>query len=100
MLFRSLEITIKPKRMRNIKGVAKEIIDNIDEQHESIMLKGKEEAADLLTEFYLSNKGQVNTNLYRSTNEDLALEMATCYIKMKPIIVECFDNMFGDELTI
>ncbi|WP_312759559.1 protein rexA [Pantoea brenneri] len=99
-LLEGIEITIKPKRMRNIKGFAKEIIDNIDEQHESILLKGKEEAADLLTEFYLSNKGQISANLYRSTNEDLALEMATCYIRMKPIIVECFANMFGDELTI
>ena len=99
-LLEGIEITIKPKRMRNIKGVAKEIIDNIDEHHESILLKGKEEAADLLTEFYLSNKGQISASLYRSSNEDLASEMVTCYTRMKPIIVQCFSDMFGSKLSV
>lgn len=99
-LLEGLEITIKPKRLRNIKGVAKDIISNIDEQHESILLKGREESADMLTDFYLSNKGQISSNLHRSKNEDLALEMTTCYIKMKPIIVQCLKDTFGDDLTI
>lgn len=98
-LLEGIEITIKPKRMRNIKKVAKDIINNIDEQHESILLKGKEESADMLTDFYLSNKGQLCSNLNRSKTEDLAQEMATCYIKMRPTIVQSMKDTFGEELT-
>lgn len=98
-LLEGLEITVKPKRLRNIKNLAKDIINNADEEHGSILLKGKEEAADILTEFYLSSKGHVGANLYKASNEDLALEMATCFIRMKPIILESYKKMFGDDLA-
>lgn len=98
-LLEGLEITVKPKRLKNIKSLATEIIKNVDEQHESILLKGKEEAADLLTDFYLSSKGQIGANLYKSSNDEIASEMSNCYIKMKPIIAESYNKMFGDELS-
>lgn len=98
-LLEGLEITVKPKRLRNIKSLATGIIKNVDEQHESILLKGKEEAADLLTDFYLSSKGHIGANLYKSSNDEIASEMSTCYIKMKPIIAESYNKMFGDELS-
>ncbi|ENJ7897434.1 TPA: protein rexA [Escherichia coli] len=99
-LLEGLEITVKPKRLRNIKSVAKGIISNVDEQHESIHLKGKEQAADILTEYYLSDKGHIGANIYKSSNEDIASEMSTCYLRMKLIIMESYKRTFGDELPL
>lgn len=99
-LLEGLEITVKPKRLRNIKSVAKGIISNVDEQHESIHLKGKEQAADILTEYYLSDKGHIGANIYKSSNEDIASEMSTCYLRMKLIIMESYNRTFGDELPL
>lgn len=97
-LLDGIEITLKPKRARNIRDMAKELIKNADDSHSDILIKGKEQAADLLTEYYLSNKGHLAANLYKSTNEDIAEEMETCFIRMKSVIMKSYNDAFDSEL--
>lgn len=97
-LLEGVEIILKPKRSRNIRDMAKELIKNADDSHSDILIKGKEQAADLLTEYYLSSKGHLAANLYKSTNEDIAEEMETCFIRMKPVIIKSFKDAFDGEL--
>jgi hypothetical protein len=52
-----IEITLKPKRVRNIRDMAKEPIKNADDSHSDILIKGKEQAADLLTNITCLIKG-------------------------------------------
>ncbi len=97
-LLDGVEITLKPKRARNIQDMAKELIKNADDNHSDILIKGKEQAADLLTEYYLSNKGHLAANLYKSDNEDIAEEMETCFIRMKSVIMKSYNDAFDGEL--
>lgn len=97
-LLEGIEITIKPKRTRNISEMAKQLIANADENHSDILIKGREQAADLLTDYYLSNKGHLSANLYKSTNEDIAEEMEACFIRMKAVIIKSYKDCFDGEL--
>ena len=97
-LLEGIEITIKPKRTRNISDMAKQLILNADENHSDILIKGREQAADLLTDYYLSNKGHLAANLYKSANEDIAEEMETCFIRMKAVIIKSYKDNFDGEL--
>ncbi|OON34643.1 hypothetical protein BTJ39_23795 [Izhakiella australiensis] len=96
-LLDGLEITIKPKRLRNISNMSKELIRNADDGHSDIHLKAKEYAADLLTDYYLSNKGHISANIYKSTNEEIAEEMDICFIKMKNVIMKSYKDFCEDE---
>lgn len=78
--------------------MAKQLILNADENHSDILIKGREQAADLLTDYYLSNKGHLAANLYKSTNEDIAEEMETCFIRMKAVIIKSYKDNFDGEL--
>ncbi|EEW3330758.1 protein rexA [Escherichia albertii] len=96
-LLEGIEITIKPKRMRNISNMSKELIRNADDSHSNIHLKAKEYAADLLTDYYLSSKGHISANIYKSTNEEIAEEMEICYIRMKNVIMKSYKDFCEDE---
>ncbi|EEI22897.1 hypothetical protein, partial [Lactobacillus fermentum] len=64
-LFDSLDIVIKPKFKRDIKKVAKDIIFNPSPQFSDISLRAKDEAGDILTEHYLSEKGHLSVGTER-----------------------------------
>ena len=94
-LFDSLDIVIKPKFKRDIKKVAKDIIFNPSPQFSDISLRAKDEAGDILTEHYLSEKGHLSAPLNKVTNAEIAEEMAYCYARMKSDILECFKRQVG-----
>ncbi|AOF18116.1 hypothetical protein BED35_07395 [Yersinia enterocolitica] len=98
-LLSGIEITIKPKRMRNISEMSKEVIRKSDDNHNDIHLKGKELAADILTDFYLSEKGHLSANLYKSSSEEIAEEMESCFIRMKPYILKSYKDNFENEIS-
>lgn len=93
-LLSGIEITIKPKRMRNIREMSKEVIRNAEGNHSDIHIKGREMAADILTDFYLSEKGHLSANLYKSSSEEIAEEMESCFIRMKPYILKSYHDNF------
>lgn len=96
-LLSGIEITIKPKRMRNIRDMSKEVIRNAEGSHSDIHLKGREMAADILTDFYLSEKGHLSANIYKSSSEEIAEEMEACFIRMKPYISKSYQENFEIE---
>lgn len=98
-LLDGIEITIKPKRSRDIKDLSRGIIGNDENDFSDVHIKAKEEAADILTDYYLSGKGHLNANLYKSSNAEVAEEMLTCFIRMKRVIMDSYAMTVGDELT-
>ncbi|NHB94473.1 protein rexA [Photorhabdus cinerea] len=97
-LLDGLEIIIKPKRNKDIKGITKDIITNKNNSFSDVHIKAREEAADILTEYYLSGKGHLGANLYKASNADVAEEIQYCFIRMKTSIIKSFDQTLGDEL--
>ncbi|EBM0566559.1 protein rexA, partial [Salmonella enterica] len=81
-LFDSLEVIIKPKYKRDIKNLTQDIVNN-DENLSDISMRAKEEAGDILTDHYLSEKGHISSEIEKSTNEDIANEMHSCFTRMK-----------------
>jgi len=97
-LLDGIEITIKPKRSKDIKNLSKGIINNENNDFSDIHIKAREEAADILTDYYLSGKGHLNANIYKSSNAEVAEEMLTCFIRMKRVIMESYAMTVGDDL--
>lgn len=97
-LLDGIEITIKPKRSKDIKNLSKGIINNENNDFSDIHIKAREEAADILTDYYLSGKGHLNANIYKSSNAEVAEEMLTCFIRMKRVIMDSYAMTVGDDL--
>ncbi|MGP0904946.1 protein rexA [Serratia sp. CY76391] len=94
-LFDSLEIVIKPKFKRNIKELTKEIVSNPNPQYSDVSLRARDEAGDILADHYLSEKGHLSASLDKVTNAEIAEEIAYCFIRMKPAILESFNRQVG-----
>jgi len=94
-LFDSIEIVIKPKFKRDIKGLAKELVSNPNPQFSDISLRAKDEAGDILTDHYLSEKGHLSASLDKATNAEIAEEITYCFIRMKPAILQSFERQIG-----
>lgn len=90
-----LEIVIKPKRKRNIKDLTKAIVSNPSPKYADVSFRGKNEAGDVLTEHYLSEKGHLHATINKSTNADIAEEIKYCFIRMKPRILDCLSRQVG-----
>lgn len=98
-LLDGIEIILKPKRAKDIKGMTKEIISSSYGEVDGISIKAKETAADLLTEYYLDGKGHVGCNLpKKASNAEIANEIYTAFAKMKPTILESYENIKNELL--
>lgn len=98
-LLNSIEITLKPKMRKDIKGISKEIISSTYDSIDQINIKARENAADVLTEYYLDGKGHVGCNLpKKSSNAEIANEIYTAFIRMKPVIMESYKEI-KEELS-
>lgn len=94
-LFDSIEIVIKPKFRRNIKELAKEIVSNPNPKFSDVSIRAKDEAGDILTDHYLSEKGHLSASLDKATNAEIAEEITYCFIRMKAAILESFERQIG-----
>lgn len=98
-LLDGIEIILKPKRAKDIKGMTKEIISSSYGEVDGISIKAKETAADLLTEYYLDGKGHVGCNLpKKASNAEIANEIYTAFAKMKPTILESYEHIKNELL--
>lgn len=91
-----LEIVIKPKRRRDIKDITKAIVSNPNPKYSDVSFRGKNEAGDVLTDHYLSEKGHLHATINKSTNADIAEEIQYCFIRMKPRILDCLNRQVGE----
>ncbi|HGJ5891981.1 MAG TPA: protein rexA [Arsenophonus apicola] len=91
VLLNEIEIIIKPKYRKNIQKLTKEILAASYDKIDDIKIKGKESAADKLTEYYLDGKGHIGAKIIKkSSNADIAEEILATYIRLKPSILESF----------
>ncbi len=69
---KSIEITIKPKRGKNIKEVSGKLLDKIsDEGVEKMILKCKDEVSSQLLDIYLVGKGAVSNHIDKSQEDEI-----------------------------
>ncbi|QTL39854.1 hypothetical protein HGO23_19295 [Xenorhabdus budapestensis] len=54
--------------------------------------------ADILTEFYLSGKGQISANLHKVSNAEIAEEIHNCFVGMRSAIMRSFTQAIGEDL--
>jgi len=95
-LLDSIEIVIKPKPRRNIKNLTKDIVSNPAKQFSDIGMRAKDEAADIMTDHYLSEKGHLSAKIERSTNSDVADEIKFTFLRMKQNLNDTFIKQIGN----
>lgn len=95
-LLDSIEIVIKPKPRRNIKNLTKDIVSNPAKQFSDIGMRAKDEAADIMTDHYLSEKGHLSAKIVRSTNSDVADEIKFTFLRMKQNLNDTFIKQIGN----
>ncbi|MGG2141210.1 protein rexA [Symbiopectobacterium sp. RP] len=94
-LFDSIEVIIKPKHRRDIKSATRDIVNNPNPPYSEISMRAREEAGDILSEHYLSEKGHLSAIIEKATNAEIAEEMSYCFTRMKSSIVSCFNRQIG-----
>ncbi|PHM23749.1 hypothetical protein Xbud_03520 [Xenorhabdus budapestensis] len=97
-LLNGLEVIIKPKKNRDIKQITTQIIERQGDAFSDIHIKAREEMADILTEFYLSGKGQISANLHKVSNAEIAEEIHNCFVRMRSAIMRSFNQAISNGL--
>ena len=82
--------------MINIKKLTKDIVSNPAKQFSDIGMRAKDEAADIMTDHYLSEKGHLSAKIERSTNSDVADEIKFTFIRMKQNLNDTFIKQIGN----
>ncbi len=68
----SIEITIKPRRQKNISKAVKQVMNSAGEDGiDKLMIRGKSDLEDNLTDLYIAGKGAVSDTIENGTESEI-----------------------------